>query len=68
MFCSQNTGHSDKQCFSQKPTNIHTVEEETVQEELIGTGPSLVRASAVFNARAQFESVPTRTTFKDFRN
>ena len=23
-------GHSDEQCFSQKPTNIHTVEEEIV--------------------------------------
>ena len=33
-----------------------------------GTGPSLVRASAVFNAGAQLESVPTRTTFKAFGN
>ena len=28
-------GHSDEQCFSQKPTNIHTVEEETTQEEIV---------------------------------
>ena len=28
-------GHSDEQCFSQKPTNIHTVEEETAQEEIV---------------------------------
>ena len=33
-----------------------------------GTGPSLERASAVFNAGAQLESVPTRTTFKAFGN
>ena len=83
-------GHSDEQCFSQKPTNIHTVEEETAQEEIVtpfkligltdikgnlletmkdtGTGPSLVRASAVLNAGAQLEPVSTRTTFKAFGN
>ena len=33
-----------------------------------GTGPRLVRASAVLNAQAQMESVPQKTVLKAFRN
>ena len=34
-FIHRTHGHSDKQCFSQKPTNSHTVEEETVKDEIV---------------------------------